>query len=102
MAKSLTFGSSTIRAGLGSVAGSVCPLMTVCLAVGLATYGAYGSLGAGCGAAGMTGSIALGCATYGAGLGSGAGCIGPGVCAGRINAYGLSGDLSLTYGTVNY
>ena len=102
VAESLTLGSATYRTSLGSSAGSVSPIMAESLTLGSITCRT--SLGSSAGSVSpiMAECLTLSSGTYRTGLGSGASSVYPGVLTGGINGYGLSGELHVTYGTLNY
>ena len=102
MAESLTLGSITCRTSLGSSAGSVSPIMAESLTLSSGTYRTGLGSGAGSVSPIMAECLTLSSGTYRTGLGSGASSVYPGVLTGGINGYGLSGELHVTYGTLNY
>ena len=86
MTQGLALGSTTDRAGLGSIAGSIAPLVTQGLTLGSATDRAgLGSI-AGSRLPAMTCTFAFGSATDRAGLGSKTSSICPLMVAGILNA----------------
>ena len=102
VAESLTLGSATYRTSLGSSAGSVSPIMAESLTLSSGTYRTGLGSGAGSISPCVAECLTLSSGTYRTGLGSGASSVYPGVLTGGINGYGLSGELHVTYGTLNY